>query len=95
VKKRTGNYKGKKKGATSFVLVTPKELYDKLNKNCRDAVIPISRKFAEMLNLETLPMNADYKTRTVVDNQLDVAQKATETKAKSKDSLPKVNDLTW
>ena len=93
--KRTGNYKGKPKGAGSFVLVPPKELYDKINKNCKDAVIPISIKFAEMLKLESTPMNANYKTRSVVDNQIDVQKKTNKAETEAKDSLPKVKDLTW
>ena len=93
--KRKGNYKGKPKGATSFVLVTPKELFDKVNKGCCDAVIPISRKFAEMLKLETAPMDADYKTRSVIDNQLDVVSKNNEAEAEAESSVPKVHDLDW
>jgi hypothetical protein len=93
--KRKGNYKGKPKGATSFVLVTPKELFDKVNKSCQDMVIPISRKFAEMLKLDSVPMDADYKTRSVIDNQLDVAVKNDGAKAEAEGSVPKVHDLDW
>ncbi len=93
--KRTGNYRGKVKGATSFVLVKPNELFNKINKGCSDAMIPISRKFAEVLKLETSPMNADYKTRSVIDNQINVDSKNDEATEVAVSSLPKKNEVDW
>ena len=93
--KKTGTYRGKVKGATSFVLVSPNQLYDKINKDCKDLMIPIQRKFAESLRLTTAPMNADYKTNSVVHNQVDVEVKNTKATDEAVSSLPTKKEIDW
>jgi|TARA_B100000809_G_C15091060_1_gene513218 hypothetical protein len=63
--------RGKVKGATSFVLVGLADLNHVLKPA---AMVMISRKFAENLNLESKKVEAGYDTYSFVNNQVDVVK---------------------
>ena len=63
--------RGKVKGATSFVLVGLNDLNHVLNPA---AMVMVSRKFADTLNLESRRVEAWYDTYTFVNNQVDVVK---------------------
>ena len=65
--KRTGS--GKTKGASSFVAVTLRELNPVLKE---DAVIVVSRKYAEQLELDSKPMYPRNKNLEANSKQIDV-----------------------
>ena len=60
--------RGKVKGATSFVLVGLNDLNHVLKPA---AMVMVSRKFADTLNLESRRVEAGYDTYTFVNNQVD------------------------
>jgi hypothetical protein len=63
--------RGKVKGATSFVLVS----LDDLNHVLKPAaMVMVSRKFADTLNLESRKVEAGYDTYSFVNNQVDVVK---------------------
>ena len=63
--------RGKVKGATSFVLVGLNDLNHVLKPA---AMVMVSRKFADTLNLESRRVEAGYDTYTFVNNQVDVVK---------------------
>ena len=63
--------RGKVKGATSFVLVGLNALNHVLKPA---AMVMVSRKFADTLNLESRRVEAGYDTYTFVNNQVDVVK---------------------
>ena len=65
--KKTGS--GKTKGATSFVAVKLRELNRVLKE---DAVIVISRKYAEQLELDSKPMYTKNNNLETTSKQIDV-----------------------
>jgi|TARA_B100001123_G_C15084901_1_gene937229 hypothetical protein len=78
--------RGKKKGATSFVMVK----LDELNRLLKpEAQVMVSRRFAETLVMECQNINADYKNYSFLTNQINIAQDQEAAQQKAKDSLPK------
>ena len=65
--KRKGS--GKTKGATSFVQVTLGELNRVLKEG---AVVVVSRKYAEQLELDSKPMYSNYKNLEAHSTQIDI-----------------------
>ncbi len=66
--KRKGS--GKTKGATSFVAVSLGELNRVLKEG---AVVVVSRKYAEQLELDSKPMYSSAKNLIAHTNQIDVS----------------------
>ena len=84
--------RGKPKGATSYVMVSLGEL----NRILRpEAMVMVSRKFSETLNLEAKKITAEYKNYVFLNNQIksDEADKAAAVSAKA--SLPKEEPIEF
>jgi len=78
--------RGKKKGATSFVMVNLGELNRLLKP---EAKIMVSRRFAETLEMECQNIDASYKNYSFLTSQIDIAAQQEKKQKESKDSLPK------
>lgn len=80
--KRKGS--GKTKGATSFVAVSLGELNRVLKEG---AVVVVSRKYAEQLDLDSKPMYSNHKNLTAHSKQIDVSISDVNIEAELEDTI--------